>query len=196
MLGATAAAWWPGRAVARVPVTLALSARPPRPKPAHRSAMLAALLIAGGVGSLAFSDRDEQAPDRRRATGDDSRRAPPRVLWRSASSPGPPVTSPSPHGWPYGISPATRPAPGLHSPRSRSRSASQRRWSSPRRQRRSGTTSGWRPSPPISPTARSGCTPVRTRDPQLIPLPLQHPPSSHGVLRASASSRQVSLTLS
>ena len=57
MLGATAAAWWPGRAVARVPVTLALSARPPRPKPAHRSAMLAALLIAGGVGSLAFSDR-------------------------------------------------------------------------------------------------------------------------------------------
>ena len=43
VLGATAAAWWPGRAVARVPVTLALSARPPRPKPAHRSAMLAAL---------------------------------------------------------------------------------------------------------------------------------------------------------
>jgi putative ABC transport system permease protein len=57
MLGATAAAWWPGRAVSRVPVTLALSARPPRPKPAHHSAMLAALLIAGGVGSLAFSDR-------------------------------------------------------------------------------------------------------------------------------------------
>ena len=38
LLGATAAAWWPGRAVARVPVTLALSARPPRPKPAHHSA--------------------------------------------------------------------------------------------------------------------------------------------------------------
>jgi putative ABC transport system permease protein len=57
MLGATAAAWWPGRAVTRVPVALALSARPPRPKPAHRSAMLAALLIAGGVCSLAFADR-------------------------------------------------------------------------------------------------------------------------------------------
>ncbi len=42
VLGATAAAWWPGRAVARVPVTLALSARPPRPKPAHRSAGVAA----------------------------------------------------------------------------------------------------------------------------------------------------------
>jgi putative ABC transport system permease protein len=57
VMGATAAAWWPGRAVARVPVTLALSARPPSPKPAHRSAILAALLIAVGIGSLAFADR-------------------------------------------------------------------------------------------------------------------------------------------
>jgi len=57
IFGATIAAWWPGRAVARVPVTLALSARPPRPKPAHRSAILAVLLIAGGIGSLAFADR-------------------------------------------------------------------------------------------------------------------------------------------
>jgi putative ABC transport system permease protein len=57
VFGATAAAWWPGRAVARVPVTLALSARPPRPKPAHRSAILAVLLIAAGIGSLVFSDR-------------------------------------------------------------------------------------------------------------------------------------------
>src|SRR5829696_492111 len=58
VLGATAAAWWPGRAVARMPVTLALSARPLRPKPAHRSAILAAALIAAGIGSLAFSNRD------------------------------------------------------------------------------------------------------------------------------------------
>jgi putative ABC transport system permease protein len=57
LVGATAAAWWPGRAVARVPVTLALAARPPRPKPAHRSAILAAVLIAAGIGGLAFSDR-------------------------------------------------------------------------------------------------------------------------------------------
>ncbi len=57
VLGATVAAWWPGRAVARVPVMLALSARPPRPKPAHRSAILAALLIAGGISSLVLSDR-------------------------------------------------------------------------------------------------------------------------------------------
>ena len=57
VVGATAAAWWPGRAVARVPVTLALSARPPRPKPAHRSAIVAAVLIAAGIGSLVLSDR-------------------------------------------------------------------------------------------------------------------------------------------
>ena len=57
VLGATAAAWWPGRAVARVPVTLALTARPPRPKPAHRSAILAAILIPVGFASLALSNR-------------------------------------------------------------------------------------------------------------------------------------------
>ena len=57
IVGATGAAWWPGRAVARVPVTLALSARPPRPKPAHRSAIAAAVLIAAGIGTLALSDR-------------------------------------------------------------------------------------------------------------------------------------------
>ena len=57
VVGATAAAWWPGRAVARVPVTLALSARPPRPKPAHHSAIVAALLIAAGIGCLVLSDR-------------------------------------------------------------------------------------------------------------------------------------------
>ncbi len=57
VLGATAAAWWPGRAVARVPVTLALSARPPRPKPAHRSAIVAAVLIPAGFASLALANR-------------------------------------------------------------------------------------------------------------------------------------------
>ena len=57
MLGATAAAWWPGRAVARVPVALALSARPPRPRPARHSAIVAVVLIGAGIGSLVFSDR-------------------------------------------------------------------------------------------------------------------------------------------
>ena len=58
--GATAAAWWPGRAVARVPVTLALSARPPRPKPAHHSAILAVLLIAAGIAGLVLSGRSTE----------------------------------------------------------------------------------------------------------------------------------------
>src|SRR5262245_4111914 len=58
VLGATAAAWWPGRAVARIPVTLALSARPPRPKATHHSTIVAASLIAAGIGSLALSNRD------------------------------------------------------------------------------------------------------------------------------------------
>jgi putative ABC transport system permease protein len=54
---ATAAAWWPARAAARLPVTLALSARPPRPRPAHRPALLAALMIAAGVAFLALANQ-------------------------------------------------------------------------------------------------------------------------------------------
>jgi putative ABC transport system permease protein len=60
VLGATVAAWWPGRAVARIPVTLALSARPPRPRATHHSTIVAALLIAAGIGSLALSGRDSE----------------------------------------------------------------------------------------------------------------------------------------
>ena len=58
VVGATAAAWWPGRTVARLPVVLALSGRPPKPRPARHSAIAAAALIAVGVGCLALSDRD------------------------------------------------------------------------------------------------------------------------------------------
>jgi putative ABC transport system permease protein len=54
---ATGSAWWPARAVARLPVTLALSARPPRPRPAHRPALLAGLLIVIGVGCLALANQ-------------------------------------------------------------------------------------------------------------------------------------------
>ena len=54
---ATAAAWWPARTAARLPVMLALSARPPRPRPAHRPAMLAALMIVAGVVSLGLADQ-------------------------------------------------------------------------------------------------------------------------------------------
>jgi putative ABC transport system permease protein len=58
--GATAAAWWPGRTVARLPVLLALSGRPPKPRPARHSAIAATTLIAVGIGSLALSDRNNE----------------------------------------------------------------------------------------------------------------------------------------
>jgi putative ABC transport system permease protein len=61
VVGATAAAWWPGRAAARLPVVLALSGRPPRPRPARHSAIAAAALIAVGVACLALSKRDRPA---------------------------------------------------------------------------------------------------------------------------------------
>ena len=52
VVAASAAAWWPARTMARVPVTRALSGRPPKPRAARRSLVLAVLLIAGGVASL------------------------------------------------------------------------------------------------------------------------------------------------
>ena len=58
ILGATAAAWWPARTVARLPVMLALSGRPPKPRPARHAAIAAAALIAVGIASLALSSRD------------------------------------------------------------------------------------------------------------------------------------------
>ncbi len=58
ILGATAAAWWPGRTVARLPVMLTLSGRPPKPRPARHAAIAAAVLIAVGIASLAVSNRD------------------------------------------------------------------------------------------------------------------------------------------
>ena len=58
IVGATAAAWWPGRTVARLPILTALSGRPPKPRPARHSAIAAAALIGVGIGCLALSDRD------------------------------------------------------------------------------------------------------------------------------------------
>ncbi|MFY1649398.1 FtsX-like permease family protein [Solwaraspora sp. WMMB762] len=52
VLASTAAAWRPARAAARVPITLALSSRPPRPKRARRSATAAAVLVVLGVVAL------------------------------------------------------------------------------------------------------------------------------------------------
>jgi putative ABC transport system permease protein len=61
LVGASVAAWWPGRAIARLPVVLALSGRPPKPRPARHSAIAAAALIAVGIGCLALSNRDKPA---------------------------------------------------------------------------------------------------------------------------------------
>jgi len=55
ILTAVAAAWWPARAAARLPIVAALSGRPPRPQPAHRSAAAGVLVLAGGLIALAFS---------------------------------------------------------------------------------------------------------------------------------------------
>ena len=55
------AAWSPARLVARVPVMTALSARPPRPKPVHRSAIVAITLMVLGV--VALSRASNRATD-------------------------------------------------------------------------------------------------------------------------------------
>ena len=58
VVGATAAAWWPARTVARLPVLLALSGQPPKPRPARHSAVAAVILIAIGIAGLALSGRE------------------------------------------------------------------------------------------------------------------------------------------
>ena len=55
LVTAIGASWWPARMVARVPVTEALSNRPPRPRPAHRSATLGAVFLVAGAGCLALA---------------------------------------------------------------------------------------------------------------------------------------------
>ena len=154
LLGATAAAWWPGRTVARLPVMLALSGRPPKPRPARHSAIAAAALIAVGIGCLALSDRRQSRRSSSPGSWRRSSAACSWARWRSASSPGWPGESRSHPGWRSETSSATRPAPERRSPPSRSPSASRRRSSSsprPRRRRR-------RPSRPAFPTGKFGST--------------------------------------
>jgi putative ABC transport system permease protein len=52
---ATAAAWWPARTTSRTPIMSALSARPPRPRTARRSATLALVLLVVGLTGLAVA---------------------------------------------------------------------------------------------------------------------------------------------
>jgi putative ABC transport system permease protein len=57
ILTATAAAWWPARAASRVPVVNALSARPLRPRPAHRTAIVGVLLTVLALACLALANQ-------------------------------------------------------------------------------------------------------------------------------------------
>jgi putative ABC transport system permease protein len=57
ILTAAGAAWWPARAASRVPVVNALSARPLKPRPAHRTAIVGVLLIALALACLALANQ-------------------------------------------------------------------------------------------------------------------------------------------
>jgi putative ABC transport system permease protein len=57
-----AAAWWPAQSAARIPVVAALSGRPPRPQPGRRFAVPGGLLLAAGLGFLAFADQNGGIP--------------------------------------------------------------------------------------------------------------------------------------
>jgi putative ABC transport system permease protein len=54
---AAGAAWWPARIASRVPVVSALSARPPKPRPAHRTAIIGVALIALAVACLSLASQ-------------------------------------------------------------------------------------------------------------------------------------------
>ncbi|MGI8334436.1 FtsX-like permease family protein [Actinomadura scrupuli] len=58
----TGAAWWPARAVSRVPITAALSGRPPVPQAGRRSALLATGFLAAGIGLLAWGQKTHPWP--------------------------------------------------------------------------------------------------------------------------------------
>jgi putative ABC transport system permease protein len=57
ILTAAGAAWWPARAASRVPVVSALSARPLKPRPAHRSAITGVLLTVLALACLALANQ-------------------------------------------------------------------------------------------------------------------------------------------
>ena len=63
-VAATGAAWWPARAMARIPTVAALSGRTPRPARTDRSVVLAGVLIVGGVAALRLGTNFEfRGPD-------------------------------------------------------------------------------------------------------------------------------------
>ncbi len=59
---ATAAAWWPARAITRVPVVAALSGRPASPRQGRRPAALGGLLLAVGLAAIALARHGKVPP--------------------------------------------------------------------------------------------------------------------------------------
>ena len=57
VVAAAVAAWWPGRAAARLPIVLALSGRPPTPRPVRQATLVAAAFLATGCGCLTLSQQ-------------------------------------------------------------------------------------------------------------------------------------------
>jgi putative ABC transport system permease protein len=57
LVTAVLAAWWPARAVVRLPIVAALSGRPPRPQSARRFAAVGAVVLGAGLVLLAFGDQ-------------------------------------------------------------------------------------------------------------------------------------------
>lgn len=58
----TAAAWWPARAAARVPIVAALSGRPASPKAGRRPAVLGGVLLAIGLAAIALCKQGKVPP--------------------------------------------------------------------------------------------------------------------------------------
>ena len=57
LVTAVGAAWWPARTVARVPITEALSSRPPRPRPTRHTGLLGLVFFVVGAGCLVLANQ-------------------------------------------------------------------------------------------------------------------------------------------
>ena len=170
-----------------LPVTLALSGRPPEPRPARHSAIAAAALIAVGIGCLALSDRD---------------RPPLIVAGILATILGTLLLGPLAirtllrGGWARPDRAALgaarpRPLPGPFRGGARGGHTRPRHRGGGRRRRRGRGRRGGRRARPTCPTARSASTPGRPESGR--PRAPDARPASHGGPRASASSPQVSI---
>jgi putative ABC transport system permease protein len=59
VVAATGAAWWPARTTSRIPPVSALSGRPPRPTPVHRSALLSVGFVGAGAVCLTMASHSK-----------------------------------------------------------------------------------------------------------------------------------------